>query len=235
MDKVDSSRKCTITGLSVYFADPYAAWQRGANESTNGILRFYFEVVASYYLSCNGPGGTTNRSANSTVASKPVAAPEGGKDITPTANTTYLLNCSGPGGATSSTANVTVVAPSPVVLCPEKEETVNLLIEFDFDKSVVKPEFYANVNAVGEFLQNYPNATITIEGHTDNVGKNAYNQKLSLRRAKAVEKYIVDKFGIDTKRIKAVGYGETKPIDTNKTAEGRYHNRRVQAYHAAVK
>jgi OOP family OmpA-OmpF porin len=151
------------------------------------------------------------------------------------ANTTYLLNCSGPEGATSSTANVTVAAPSPVVLSPEKEETVNLLIEFDFDKSVVKPEFYSNVNAVGEFLQNYPTATITVEGHTDNVGKNAYNQKLSERRAKAVKKYIVDKFGIDAKRIKAIGYGESKPVDTNETAEGRYHNRRVQAYHAAVK
>ncbi len=245
--------------------------------NTDGSMTVSPVADTSYYLSCNGPGGTTNSSANITVASKPVAAPvptssmsvaplsitrgetatltwnaqnvtncdlqpgigqvaaEGGKDITPTVNTTYLLNCSGPGGATSSTANVTVVAPSPVVFCPEKEETVNLLIEFDFDKSVVKPEFYSNVNAVGEFLKNYPNATITVEGHTDNVGSNAYNKKLSLRRAKAVEKYIVDKFGIDAKRIKAVGYGETKPIDTNKTAEGRYHNRRVQAYHAAVK
>jgi OOP family OmpA-OmpF porin len=243
--------------------------------NTDGSMTVSPVADTSYYLSCNGPGGTTTSSANITVAAMAVPTPtsslsvtplsikrgetttltwnaqnvtncdlqpgigqvaaEGVKDITPTVNTTYLLNCSGPGGATSSTANVTVVAPSPVVFCAEKEETVNLLIEFDFDKSVVKPEFYSNVNAVGEFLQNYPNATITVEGHTDNVGKNAYNQKLSQRRAKAVEKYIVDKFGIDAKRIKAVGYGETKPIDTNKTAEGRYHNRRVQAYHAAVK
>jgi len=244
---------------------------------TAGSMTVSPSADTSYYLSCNGPGGTTNSSANIVVASRPVAAPvptsslsvtprsiargetatltwnaqnvtncdlqpgigpvapKGGKDITPTTNTTYLLNCSGPEGATSSTASVTVVAPSPVVLSPEKEETVNLLIEFDFDKSVVKPEFYSNVDAVGEFLQNYPTATITVEGHTDNVGKNAYNQKLSERRAQAVEKYIVDKFGIDAKRIKAIGYGESKPVDSNETAEGRYHNRRVQAYHAAVK
>jgi OmpA-OmpF porin, OOP family len=231
----------------------------------------------TYYLSCNGPGGTSNSTGNITVATLPVAptAPtsslsvtplsisqgesatlnwnaqnakncdlqpgigqvetQGSKDIKPSTDTTYTLNCSGPGGATTSTANVSVVAPPPVVLSPEKEETVNLLIEFDFNKSVVKPEFYPNVNAVGDFMQKYPTVNITVEGHTDSVGKNVYNQKLSQRRAEAVKKYIVGKFGIDAKRIKAVGYGETKPIDTNKTAEGRYHNRRVQAYHAAVK
>jgi OmpA-OmpF porin, OOP family len=229
----------------------------------------------AYNLSCYGPGGTSNSTANIIVTSLP-AAPvptsslsvtprsishgesatltwnakdartcdlqpgigqvetQGGKDITPAADTTYRLNCSGPGGTTTSTASVSVVAP-PVVLSPEKEETVNLLVEFDFNKSIVKPEFYPNVNAVGDFMQKYPTVDITVEGHTDNVGKNAYNQKLSQRRAEAVKKYIVDKFDIDAKRIKAVGYGETKPIDSNKTAEGRYHNRRVQAYHAAVK
>ncbi|MHC1699289.1 MAG: outer membrane beta-barrel domain-containing protein [Geobacteraceae bacterium] len=159
----------------------------------------------------------------------------GSKEITPVADTSYTLICSGPGGTSTSTANVSVVAQPPVVLNPDKEETVNLLVEFDFNKAVVKPEFYPNINAVGDFMQKYPTVSMTVEGHTDNVGKNAYNQKLSQRRAQAVKKYIVDKFGVDAKRIKAVGYGETKPIDTNKTEEGRYHNRRVQAYHAAVK
>jgi OOP family OmpA-OmpF porin len=168
---------------------------------------------------------------------------QGTTKITPTADTAYTMNCSGPGGATTSVVNLSVVVPpppapikpSPVVFRPEKEETVNLLIEFDFNKSVVKPEFYSNINAVGEFMQKYPTAEITIEGHTDSVGKKVYNQKLSQRRGEAVKKYIVNKFSIDAKRIKTVGYGETRPIDTNKTAEGRYHNRRVQAHHAAVK
>jgi OmpA-OmpF porin, OOP family len=244
----------------------------------------------AYYLSCNGPGGTSNSSANITVAAPPPpkappvptssltvtpssitkgesaalnwtsdnatdctiqpdigpVKPQGTMNITPAADAAYTLTCTGSGGTTSSTANVSVAAPSPppapappapapVVLSPEKEETVNLLIEFDFNKAVVKPEFYPNVNAVGEFMQKYPTVNITVQGHTDSVGKKAYNQKLSQRRAEAVKKYIVDKFGIDTKRIKAVGYGETRPIDTNKTAEGRYKNRRVQAYHAAAK
>jgi OOP family OmpA-OmpF porin len=242
--------------------------------NTQGSMTISPAADTSYYLSCTGPGGTSNSSANITVAALKVSAPTsslsvtpdsvtrgetatlnwnaqnvtdcelqpgigrvetlGSREVTPAADTSYTLNCSGPAGTTTSRANVSVAAARPVVLSPEKEETVNLLIEFDFDKSVVKPEFYQNVDAVGEFMQKYPTVSMTVEGHTDNVGKDAYNQKLSERRAQAVKKYIVDKFGIDAKRIKAVGYGETKPIDTNETAEGRYHNRRVQAYHAAV-
>jgi OOP family OmpA-OmpF porin len=164
--------------------------------------------------------------------------PQGNMDITPAADTAYTLTCTGPSGTASSVANVSVVMPpppAPVVLNPEKEETVNLLIEFDFNKAVIKPEFYQNVNAVGEFMQKYPSVHLTVEGHTDNVGAKAYNQKLSQRRAEAVKKYIVDNFGIDAQRIRAVGYGETRPVASNKTAEGRYKNRRVQAYHAGVK
>jgi OmpA-OmpF porin, OOP family len=170
----------------------------------------------------------------------PVQA-QGSMNVTPQADTAYTLTCTGPGGSTSSLVNVAVAAPPPppppscpVVLTPEQEETVNLLIEFDSNKTVIKPQFYPNLDALGEFMKKYP-CEVTVEGHTDNVGKKAYNQKLSQRRAEAVKKYIVDKFGIDPKMIKTVGYGETKPVDTNKTPEGRYHNRRVQAHHAAVK
>lgn len=244
--------------------------------NTQGSMTISPSTDTSYYLSCTGPGGTSNSSANVTVAAMKASAPtsslsvtpvsvtrgetatlnwnsqnatncdlqpgigrvetQGSKEITPVADTSYTLTCSGPGGGTStSTANVSVVAPASVVLNPDKEESVNLLVEFDTNKAVVKPEFYPNVDAVGDFMKKYPTVSMTVEGHTDNVGKNAYNQKLSQRRAQAVKKYIVDKFGIDAKRIKAVGYGETKPIDTNKTEEGRYHNRRVQASHAAAK
>lgn len=163
---------------------------------------------------------------------------QGSMNIKPKADTDYALACTGPGGSASSTVFVSVIKPhhlSPVVMNPEKEETVNLLIEFDFNKSVIKPKFYRNLNAVGEFMQKYPAVSIRVEGHTDSVGGKAYNRKLSQRRAEAVKKYIVDKFGIDAKRIKAIGYGEAKPVASNKTAEGRYKNRRVQAYHAAAK
>jgi len=66
-----------------------------------------------------------------------------------------------------------------------------------------------------------------IEGHTDNVGAAAYNMKLSKNRAESVKKYITDK-GVDGIRIIAVGFGLTKPVVSNKTAEGRQRNRRVE-------
>jgi outer membrane protein OmpA-like peptidoglycan-associated protein len=73
----------------------------------------------------------------------------------------------------------------------------------------------------------YPNAKLTIEGHTDNTGTNAHNMKLSNDRAKSVVDYLVSK-GIDASRLTAVGFGEEKPVTTNKTAEGRTLNRRVE-------
>ncbi len=163
--------------------------------------------------------------------------PQGSMSVKPSASALYTLTCNGPGGSTTSTVSVLVTAPPPscpVVLTPEQEETVNLLIEFDFNKAVIKPQFYPNVNALGEFLKKYP-CEVTVEGHTDNIGSAKYNMKLSQRRADAVKQYLVDKFGIDPSMIKTVGYGETRPVDTNKTPEGRYHNRRVQVHHGAVK
>jgi len=68
-----------------------------------------------------------------------------------------------------------------------------------------------------------------IEGYTDSVGDDAYNLKLSEKRAASVRKYLIKKFGVDESRVSSKGYGETKPIDTNKTAKGRANNRRVEA------
>jgi len=161
--------------------------------------------------------------------------PQGHVEVTPPENTTYTLTCTGESGTTSSTSTLTVTSPPPVVMHPEQEETVDLDIQFDFNKAVIKPEFYSHVDAVGEFMNKYPSSKIKLEGHTDNVGSKAYNKKLSQRRANAVKNYLVKKHNIDPKRITAVGYGSSKPIASNKTKEGRYKNRRVQAHHGAVK
>jgi len=108
-----------------------------------------------------------------------------------------------------------------------EEEKINLLIEFDFDKAVVKKEFYPNADAVGAFLNKNGNINVTLDGWTDYIGTDKYNKKLSQRRADAVKKYLVDKHKVDPARITAVGHGKSFKYD-NKTAAGRYKNRRVE-------
>ena len=106
---------------------------------------------------------------------------------------------------------------------------VKLEIYFDTDSAVVKPEYYPEIEKIANFLKEHPDMKIEIQGHTDSVGPADYNLKLSQRRAEAVKKILVEKFGISPDRIIAKGYGETKPIAPNDTEEGRAKNRRVIA------
>jgi OOP family OmpA-OmpF porin len=115
--------------------------------------------------------------------------------------------------------------PVPI---PEKV-SITLLVEFDFDKATVKPQYHNDLEKVANFLKAYPKTTATLEGHTDSIGTDEYNQKLSQRRAASVKQYLVDMFGIDAARLTAVGFGETQPVASNETAESRQRNRRIVA------
>jgi len=98
---------------------------------------------------------------------------------------------------------------------------------FDIDKSDIKPEAYPNLDSVLNVLNNNLGMKLEIEGHTDNTGTTAYNQKLSERRAKSVRSHLVEK-GIQAERLQEIGYGLTKPAASNDTVEGRAANRRVE-------
>ena len=112
---------------------------------------------------------------------------------------------------------------------------LSLHINFDFDKSDIKPEFAAELKKAGDFVVKNKNVPyILIEGYADSVGEDAYNQKLSERRAEAVRQYLVDNFGIDPKRLVARGVGESKPVADNSTVAGRAENRRVEIICCAV-
>jgi OOP family OmpA-OmpF porin len=110
-----------------------------------------------------------------------------------------------------------------------KEVSIGLLVEFDTGMATVKPKYNTEIKKVADFMKEYPDANAVIEGHTDNVGKDAANIKLSQRRADSIKAYLVKKFGIDSSRIKTVGYGPNKPVASNATKEGRQKNRRVNA------
>ena len=114
---------------------------------------------------------------------------------------------------------------------PELEETVtiDLNLEFDIDSAALRSAHYGEIRDVIDFMRQFPTSKAVIEGHTDNTGAETYNQGLSERRARAVRNYIETDGGIAGSRLSSVGYGESKPIDTNDTAEGRQHNRRVSA------
>jgi len=110
-----------------------------------------------------------------------------------------------------------------------KREEIRLDIKFATDKAEVTEAYMGEVEKVAKFLRKYGNVKAVIEGHTDSTGSHAHNEKLSQRRADAVKDLLVSRYGIDASRLSSVGYAETRPIDSNKTAEGRAQNRRVVA------
>ncbi|MBI5014307.1 MAG: OmpA family protein [Deltaproteobacteria bacterium] len=145
----------------------------------------------------------------------------GSRTVEPKVSTTYRLLAKGPGGTAEASAPVMVELPEK--LC------ISLQMEFDFDKADIRPEYHPEIGRVAEFLKTYLKTTAVIEGHTDNVGTREYSEALSLRRADAVVAYLVDRYGIDPRRLSSKGYGFSKPVADNETPEGRQKNRRIDA------
>jgi OOP family OmpA-OmpF porin len=123
------------------------------------------------------------------------------------------------------------VTPPPRV--EEKQPVVPVKVTFaadaffDFDKSVLKPEGRAKLDDLASKVQGINLEVIIAVGHTDSVGSDAYNQRLSVRRAEAVKAYLASK-GIERNRIYTEGKGESQPVADNRTREGRAQNRRVE-------
>lgn len=105
-------------------------------------------------------------------------------------------------------------APAPIVdtepePAPELVR-VELDVKFDFDKSRVREESYSDIKNLADFMQQYPQTNTTVEGHTDSVGTDQYNQRLSERRAEAVRNVLVNEYGVEGGRVNSVGYGESR-------------------------
>jgi outer membrane protein OmpA-like peptidoglycan-associated protein len=98
---------------------------------------------------------------------------------------------------------------------------------FDYNKSTLKPESFVELDRLVKIMQENPTIRIELSGHTDNVGTEEYNQKLSENRAKSCMDYLVSK-GVSASRIEFKGYGEMRPIDTNETEVGKANNRRTE-------
>jgi outer membrane protein OmpA-like peptidoglycan-associated protein len=129
---------------------------------------------------------------------------------------------------TKTIVSLPAIVTEPVAMGKKAAEKIRLsIVRFDFDKYNIKTIYVPDLDQHVAYLNANPSSPVTVEGHTDSIGSDQYNQKLSERRANAVSKYLIEK-GIASSRIRIVGYGEQKPIADNKTAEGRAMNRRAE-------
>jgi OOP family OmpA-OmpF porin len=128
------------------------------------------------------------------------------------------------------------IAPTPPPLPeptpappPVRQRIVLRGVNFDFDSSVVRPESRPVLDQGAELLKQNPDVLVVVEGFTDSIGGPEYNQQLSVRRAEAVYRYLVNQ-GVDPERLTVEGFGETRPIADNDTESGRAQNRRVELH-----
>ncbi|CAM3002278.1 outer membrane protein Omp38 [Acinetobacter celticus] len=127
---------------------------------------------------------------------------------------------------------VVPVVPAPVAPAPQElteDLNMELRVFFDTNKSNIKDQYKPEIAKVAEKLVEYPNATARIEGHTDNTGPRALNERLSLARANSVKSSLVNEYNVDPARLATQGFAWDQPIADNNTKEGRAMNRRVFA------
>ncbi len=145
--------------------------------------------------------------------SKPVAVPL----VSPSVSQPFDI-------AAAEPARVVVQVPART-----EEYCAVLDIQFEIDRDDIQREVKEKLAVLATFMKKYPDTSAVIEGHTDDVGTNEHNMKLSQRRADSVVDYLVHNLGIAPSRLTAVGYGETRPLVDNASEEGKRQNRRIDA------
>ncbi len=146
--------------------------------------------------------------------------PSGSRQVCPRSTTQYTITAVGGGGSRAASTPVTVAA--------KVVDRLTLHVNFDFNKANIRNADIAELQKAVAFVKKYPGYKVSVEGHTDNVGSEKYNQGLSERRAAAVKEYLLNQGVADGARIKTRGYGKSKPVADNSTEKGRFQNRRVE-------
>ena len=217
------------------------------NVQPNGSRAVEAAQTTVYTLTCSGAGGTTTSTATVSVTPAP-AAPAPAAKTEPSPAPAVVSG----GAEPMAAAEVTIVPPSlrvaaampvAVVYIPQASAAAErhaavarlcspsvLFIEFDSKSWEIKAAYHHELEKLADFFKEFPEATGEISGHTDNVGSLRANMRLSQNRAASIRAYLVNNFGIDPKRITAVGFGPTRPVADNKSAAGRQKNRRIETH-----
>jgi peptidoglycan-associated lipoprotein len=182
------------------------------------------------------PGDSSTLSWSSTDATQLTIAPDvgsvtaqGSTKVTPSSSTSYTITASGPGGSASSNARITVATPPPVAAAgPSDDELFTKEVRdayFDFNKADIRSDARDALAKTADFLRNYPQFKVTIEGHCDERGSTEYNLALGDRRASAVKQYLIS-LGISADRLNTVSFGKEKPFCMQTTEDCYQQNRR---------
>jgi len=192
-------------------------------------------LAAVTLAGCGGDGEGGGSAGDPASGARPGAEGRSAVTVSGSRPTTNLVQS---GGGPQSSVEVRVAEIlSDLQATQTGEGTVIMLPErvlFDFDKADLKPEAAARLDEVAEVVRFYSAAPVVVGGHTDAAGPDAYNEDLSRRRADAVRRYLVDRHQIDTGRVRATGFGETRPVAANTNPDGsdnpsgREQNRRVE-------
>jgi outer membrane protein OmpA-like peptidoglycan-associated protein len=169
---------------------------------------FLFMIVSLLLVSC---------------ASQKSIAPLNAANVNPESNSSQSARKAEPVEETGAALEQT---PSSKVEPAPKNVSITLNVQFDTGKAVIKLKYHNDIKRIADFMSKDLSTSVIIEGHTDNVGRESVNVKLAHLRAANIKEYLVRKFGIDSSRIRVIGYDYQKPIAGNKTAEGRQKNRR---------
>ena len=158
-------------------------------------------------------------------------APEGSTKVTPGDSATYTITATGPGGSADASVRVTVAAPAPAPAPAPTASLEELFMKevrdayFDLDKADLRADAREALGKTADFLRNYPQVKVTVEGHCDERGSTEYNLALGDRRASAVKQFLVSQ-GIAADRLSTVSFGKEKPFCMESNEDCWQKNRR---------
>ncbi len=200
-----------VAFVSACSTDPYTGQQKVSNTAGGAALGAGLGALAGMAV-----GGSRNAQRNAVLIGAGLGALTGGAiGATMDRNEADLRRqLQGTG------VSITRVGDQVVLNMPSD-------ITFDIDRDAIKPSFRQTLNSVAIVLNRYQQTVVDVYGHTDSTGSDAHNMDLSQRRALSVANYLSQQ-GVDSRRFAVTGFGSTRPIATNGTAEGRALNRRVE-------